>query len=248
MTASQQIIEHSVSSTAPLQARLFLAHGAGAGMTHEWMERFSQELLNQAKGLQFNLELIRFNFDYMQQRIEDQSKRPPDRAPKLLNCYYQMMAPFFGSDVPLFIAGKSMGGRMASLFANSAACIESSQSKTNVTALAQMQPEAIQALPIRGVVCLGFPFHAPKSDKLKSAHLQKIEKPILIVQGTRDTMGTLEEVKNYQAQQLLDPKLDFEWLEDGDHSFKPRVKSGLTQAAHISTASLCLLKFMTQHL
>ncbi|MFA0069966.1 alpha/beta family hydrolase, partial [Vibrio breoganii] len=57
------------------------AHGAGAGMDHEFMQSV-------AKGLAFKgIRVIRFNFPYMIKRAEDGKRRPPDRAPKLLEAY-----------------------------------------------------------------------------------------------------------------------------------------------------------------
>ena len=85
------------------------AHGAGAGMEHDFMAAVAKGLAH--KGIQ----VVRFNFPYMVKRAEDGKRRPPDRAPKLLKAYQAVIAKF--SDVPVVIGGKSMGGRMASLLA-----------------------------------------------------------------------------------------------------------------------------------
>ncbi|CDT85485.1 putative Alpha/beta hydrolase [Vibrio coralliirubri] len=82
------------------------AHGAGAGMDHEFMQSV-------AKGLAFKgIRVIRFNFPYMIKRAEDGKRRPSDRAPKLLEAYQEIIEQV-GAD-KLVIGGKSMGGRMAS--------------------------------------------------------------------------------------------------------------------------------------
>ncbi len=114
----------------------------------------------------------------------------------------------------LLIGGKSMGGRIASMVADQAG--------------------------VAGVVCLGYPFHPPgKPEKLRTEHLQDLQTPALIVQGQRDTFGTREEVDQYQ----LSPSIEFLWLEDGDHSFKPRKSSGFTLQQHLATAVEAIVEF-----
>jgi uncharacterized protein len=99
----------------------------------------------------------------------------------------------------LVIGGKSMGGRMASLVADEA--------------------------QVAGLVCLGYPFHPiGKPERLRTEHLEGIGTPTLIVQGERDTLGNREEVAGYE----LSKSIQIHWLADGDHSFKPRKRSGGT--------------------
>jgi len=85
----------------------------------------------------------------------------------------------------------------------------------------------------RGLVCLGYPFHpSGKPDVLRVAHLLELRTPTLIVQGTRDALGRRDEVKGYD----LSPSISLIWLEDGDHSFKPRVRSGRTERQNMDQA------------
>ena len=108
---------------------------------------------------------------------------------------------------PLVIGGKSMGGRIASMVADECS--------------------------VGGLVCLGYPFHPPgKPEKLRTEHLRDLQTPALIIQGTRDPFGKPEEVETYD----LSSRIRVEWLEDGDHSFKPRKKSGRTEAQNIGEA------------
>ncbi len=110
------------------------------------------------------------------------------------------------SDV-LVIGGKSMGGRVASLVADEA--------------------------EVSGLVCLGYPFHPiGKPDQLRIEHLQRILTPTLILQGERDRFGCRTEVEQYD----LDPNIQIEWLADGDHGFKPRKASGVTEQENWLTA------------
>ena len=187
------------------------AHGAGADKDSAFMQQVSAGLAQQG------IRVVRFNFPYMDKRLQDGKKRPPDRAPKLIDAYIDVIAQL---DCPVVIGGKSMGGRMASLLVND---------------------ERAQNLDIKGITCLGFPFHAPgKEPGERIDHLLAMPKPMLIVQGTRDAMGTQQEVAGYQ----LSSNIEFKWLEDGNHDLKPRVKSGLTHEQHIESAITAVAEFV----
>lgn len=143
--------------------------------------------------------VARFEFPYMRSRRETGKSKPPDREPVLREAWLQVIAELGGGE-KLVIGGKSMGGRMASLVADEAG--------------------------VRGLVCLGYPFHpVGKPERLRTAHLANLRTPTLIVQGTRDAFGTPEEVAGYE----LSPAIRIAWLEDGDHSWKPRASSGRTE-------------------
>ncbi len=190
-------------------ARTFVfAHGAGAGKDHEFMQ-------DVAKGLSDNgIRVVRFDFPYMAKRAIDGKRRPPDRAPKLLEAYAKVITEQQGKVV---IGGKSMGGRMASL--------------------------SFEHDQVLGAACLGFPFHPPKKlDKFKGDHLADIFKPTLILQGERDTFGSREEVSEYS----LSNKVSVEWINDGDHSFVPRKRSGFTYEQNIAFAVERLTVFINQ--
>ncbi|KLN62920.1 alpha/beta fold hydrolase [Vibrio sp. VPAP30] len=186
------------------------AHGAGAGMDHTFMEAVAKGLAE--KGIQ----VVRFNFPYMVKRAEDGKKRPPDRAPKLLEAYQTVIEEHCKTGA-VVIGGKSMGGRMASLLAG----------EDNVAAVA----------------CLGFPFHPPgKPENYKGAHLVKLEKPCLIVQGERDTFGKKEEFEQFEFSSAV----QVEFIPDGDHSFKPRKRSGYGEESNIALAVEHLAKFIRE--
>ena len=104
-----------------------------------------------------------------------------------------------------------MGGRIASLVAD----------------------ELFSESRILGCICLGYPFHPlGKPQTLRVEHLLKQEAPTLIVQGERDAMGSRGEVENYSLSQ----QLQFAWMPDGDHSFKPRKRSGHTEQQNLDLA------------
>ena len=85
---------------------------------------------------------------------------------------------------------------------------------------------------VRGLVCLGYPFPPGKPDATRTAHLEELRTPALIVQGERDTFGTRADVEGY----ALSKAIDVEFLTDGDHSLKPRKASGVTEAENLQQA------------
>ena len=183
---------------------IVLAHGAGAGMDSDFIQTFAAGLKEQG------FDCILFNFPYMEKRAQDGKRRPPDRTPKLLE-HFRSVIEAAGTDKPLIIGGKSMGGRIASMIA------------------------AEGVFPLAGLVLLGYPFHPPgKPEKLaqRTEHFTAIKTPTLLLQGERDTfggrelLGTLTLPKSFKTR----------WMPDGDHSFKPRKKSGHTLAENISAA------------
>lgn len=193
-------------------ARLVLAHGAGAGKDSEFMQDMAKALA--AEGI----EVLRFDFPYMQTMAETGKRRPPDRAPVLEEAYRKVIEGI-DTDLPLFIGGKSMGGRMAT--------------------------HVMGHTAVSGAVVLGYPFHPPgKPEKLRTEHLEVLNKPLLIVQGERDTFGKQPEVEGY----ALSDKVKVHFMPDGDHSLKPRKASGFTQAAHIVAAAAQIRLFIQEQL
>ncbi|MGI9897637.1 alpha/beta fold hydrolase [Vibrio natriegens] len=201
---SQWIVE------GPESGPLFIfAHGAGAGMEHDFMAAVAKGLVEQG------IRVVRFNFPYMMKRAEDGKKRPPDRAPKLIEAYEEVITHF--ASTPVVIGGKSMGGRMSSLLAENTL--------------------------VAGIACLGFPFHPPgKPENYKGEHLATLEKPTLILQGERDTFGKREEFENF----TLSDQVSVTFVPDGDHSFKPRKRSGYTEEGNIALAVEHLARFINE--
>jgi predicted alpha/beta-hydrolase family hydrolase len=160
------------------------------------------------------LRVARFEFPYMRARRTEGRQRPPDREPVLLDTWRAVVAELGGAGA-LVIGGKSMGGRMASMIADEVGA--------------------------RGLVCLGYPFHPPgKPERTRTAHLEHLRTPALVVQGTRDAFGTPEDVAGY----TLSPAIRIVWLEDGDHSFKPRAASGRTEKQSLQEAVTAVAGFV----
>ena len=202
-----------INNVEHAKAQVIFAHGAGADMHHDFMEKITKGLNNEG------INVLRFNFPYMDKRIELGKRYPPDRMPKLIDCYQAVIDDYSdchssensdAQSLPLFIGGKSMGSRVAATLVGN--------DKNN---------------KISGVFCLGYPFHpAKKPEKLRLEPLQETLKPVLIVQGERDSLGSALEVNDYNLSELCQCLI----LTDGDHSLKPRVKSGFSHQDHIDSA------------
>ena len=183
---------------------ILLAHGAGAPMDSASMTAATKALV------EAGFRVARFEFAYMAGRRGPDGRKPPPRADKVMPEYAQAITDLKAKG-PLIIGGRSMGGRVASMVAD----------------------EEFTKGRIRGVLCLGYPFHPPgRPEQLRTAHLEDIECPVLIVQGTRDEFGMPDEVSTYP----LSKQVRVLWLEDGDHDLRPRKAiSGFTLAQHLTT-------------
>jgi uncharacterized protein len=170
-------------------AALILGHGAGAGQQSTFMVDFARALSN------LGLDIVTFNFPYTEQR-----RRIPDRAPVLEACYRAVIetarTKIATAGQALFIGGKSMGGRIA-------------------TQVAASDP----TLPLAGLVLLGYPLHPPgRPAQRRDKHLPAIGRPILFIQGERDTFGTPSQLQ--PIVDSLQPSPALHVVAGGDHSFK----------------------------
>ncbi len=133
-----------------------------------------------------------FDFPYM-----TAGRGAPDRAPVLETAWRAAIdaARIEVGSLPLFIGGKSMGGRIASHVA--------SQGGSGNLA---------------GLVFFGYPLHPPgKPDQRRDVHLPAIKEPMLFIQGSRDPFGTGDEIRALLAS-LQHATLHE--IAGGDHSFK----------------------------
>jgi predicted alpha/beta-hydrolase family hydrolase len=179
-----------------------LGHGAGANQLSGFMRMFARGLAERG------LDVITFNFVYM-----EQGRSVPDQKSKLESCFRAVIETISKHrklrNNRLVVGGKSMGGRIAS----------------QVVAAREDEP---LALDVSGLVFLGYPLHPPGNPaKLRVEHLEQIQKPMLFVQGTRDALGTPEEIQPF-VKDLRPPAKIFA-IEGGDHSFKAPKKFGLPQ-------------------
>ena len=169
---------------------LILAHGAGQDMDSAFMQAVSNSLTAPGRAV------LRFNFHYMEVARETGRRRPPDRAPRLEQCWREVAehAQRLLNPARLLLGGKSMGGRMASrIVADGYSC--------------------------DGLLFLGYPLHPPgKPDKLRSEHLTSITCPMLFIQGSRDSLCRLELLR--PVLKRLSSPTSLHVIDGGDHSLK----------------------------
>jgi len=169
-------------------ATVVVAHGAGAGMEHPFLRGFTDALNS------LGVATLRFNFPY-----REAGRKFPDRPPTAMAAWRAAMAAAAGKAAengdtgPVWAAGKSFGGRMASM-------------------------AVADGMEAAGLVYLGYPLHPPgKPEKVRDEHLYGITSPMLFLQGSRDTFATpgiLEDVVR-----RIGPSAVLQWVEGGDHSF-----------------------------
>jgi uncharacterized protein len=193
---------------------LLLGHGAGADQTSAFIVSFAEGLA--ARGI----DAITFNFLYT-----EQGRRAPDAAGKLETCYRTAIETARGLRKlranRLLIGGKSMGGRIAS------------------------QVAAAGVDDLAGLVFLGYPLHAPgKADQPRTAHLPRIQAPMLFVQGTRDPFGTPAELRPVIKELKL--RAAIYDVAGGDHSFTVLKSSPVSQEDVYAAAQDAIVAWITK--
>lgn len=142
---------------------------------------------------------LRYEFPYMAA-----GRRRPDRARVLEQTVRRAVAWAAAThpDLPLFAGGRSMGGRMTT------------------------RAEADEPLvAVRGIVLFAFPLHPPKKPGTeRAAHLERVRKPMLFLQGTRDELARLELMR--PVVERLGEAARLHLVDGADHSFHVLVRSG----------------------
>jgi uncharacterized protein len=188
-------------------ATFVMAPGAGAGQHSPFMTRYSAGLAE--RGVQ----VVTFDFPYM-----ERGRKIPDPQPVLESSFRdvleQLVPPPDAAPLPLFIGGKSMGGRMAS---HVAASLD-----------AASLPRPAWQDRLCGLVLLGYPLHPPaRPQQVRVDHLPRITHPMLFVQGERDAFGTPNELRLFID--VLPAPCTLHAVEHGDHSFEVLKRSGIAQ-------------------
>jgi predicted alpha/beta-hydrolase family hydrolase len=167
---------------------LVVAHGAGAGMDHPFMAGFTRAMNEEG------VATLRFNFPYA-----EASRRSPDRAPVAIAAWraaFEEASARAGEGEPVWVGGKSFGGRMASM-------------------------AVADAMPAAGLVFLGYPLHPPgKPDRVRDEHLYGIELPMIFVEGSADPFARPEVLGPVLAR--LGSRATLLPVEGGGHSFEVR--------------------------
>ena len=185
---SAEIGKVSAEFITPDKAKciMCLAHGAGAGMNHPFMVTLSRSLAETGIGT------LRFNFPFTQ----NNKGRPdvPAVAQKTIEAAIAK-ARRISPNLPLFIAGKSFGGRMSSQYLST-------------------HPET----SAKGMIFYGFPLHAPgKPSTIRADHLKNIKVPMLFLQGSKDALASWDLIETVCASLR---KATLVRVEGSDHSFK----------------------------
>ncbi|MEQ6898905.1 alpha/beta family hydrolase [Microbacterium sp. KR10-403] len=169
--------------TGPAWATILLTHGAGTRFDHPFLIGFAEAVA--AAGVR----CIRFNLPYAQA-----GRRVPG-SPAQAIAAWEAVRDAAPADAPVFAAGRSYGGRMASMAA------------------------AQGRLDVAGLIYLGYPLHPPgKPEKLRAEHLPDITVPQLFVSGTRDPFVDPHE----QLEQAVAscPRAELHWIVDGGHGYE----------------------------
>jgi uncharacterized protein len=188
LEVSPAIGKVSAKYMAPDKAKCIftLAHGAGTGMDHSFMETLAEALSKEG------IATLRFNFPFM----ENKKGRPDSPAVAHLTIEAAIRkAHELNPKLPLFVSGKSFGGRMSSQYL--AAHPDSS---------------------VKGIVFYGFPLHpSGKPSTERADHLKELKIPMLFLQGSKDTLATWELIEKVSKSLR---KATLVKLEGADHSFK----------------------------
>jgi predicted alpha/beta-hydrolase family hydrolase len=193
-----------------------LAHGAGAGMRHAFMEALAGELA------QVGVATLRYQFPYMEAR----AGRPDSPAVATAAVAAAVRAAVrvareAAPELRLLAGGKSFGGRMTS------------------TAAAEGLLDGV-----RGLVFFGFPLHPPKRPGTKRAeHLEKVKQPMLFLQGTRDELADLSLLRPICKK--LGSLATLHVMDGADHSFHVLKKSGTTDAGVLRELAETTAKWAT---
>lgn len=193
------------------------------------------------------IEVWRVNFAYMQKSISGK-KAPPPAVFKLqheLADFIQLVP----DDLPLFIGGKSMGGRVATLFAADVAsdviCDVTGEGAAQAATEAAAFTAKLQTR-IKGICCFGYPFCPPAKKALgiaaRTEHFKALKLPVLIIQGERDEFGGKALESDLQSANWS--QLTLNWLPYGDHDLKTLKRHGVSQQELITLAATASRDFI----
>ena len=169
-------------------ATIVVAHGAGAGMDHPFLVGFARACLDEG------IATMRFNFHYL-----ESGRRSPDAEGILRDAWRAAFeAASARSKVePVWVSGKSLGGRIASMCA----------------ADGEIDPA--------GLVFLGYPLHPPgKPERVRDEHLYRLGIPMLFLQGTSDPFASPDLLQ--RVVEKLGHRATLVPFEGGGHSFEVR--------------------------
>ena len=188
-----------------VRGTVIVAHGAGAGMQHPFLVGFSDALRDAG------FATLRFDFPY-----RAQGRRMPGPAAHAIATWNAVVEVARGrsAEQRIWAAGKSYGGRMASM-------------------------AVADGLAVDGLIYLGYPLHAPgKPEKPRADHLPVIQAPQLFVEGTADPF--IQPIGQFEEAVSACQDARVAWVDGGGHSFEVRGQRRSSQEVGASIASLVL--------
>jgi predicted alpha/beta-hydrolase family hydrolase len=215
-----------------------LAHGAGTRADHPSLARLGAALA------EAGFAVCRFNFPYA-----EAGRKPPDRAPTLLAVWEAVWTWFSRraevKGLPRIAAGRSMGGRMASLAASTLDAAGEPRTgtaagdppgKPSASAGKPSAPAHVSRIDPDGLVFFAYPlYRAGRPERPRAAHLPGIEVPLLFVSGTRDAMAKPEHLDPVLSK--LGNRATICWIAEADHGFKAPKRTGRTEAGIAAEAA-----------
>lgn len=180
-------------------ATVVIAHGAGTGKDHPFLTGFASGLHERG------FSTLRFNFPYV-----EQGRRMPGPAAHAIATWNAVVAFARSADpeAAIWAAGKSYGGRMASM-------------------------AVTEGMTVDGLVYLGYPLHAPgKPEKPRAEHLPAIAVPQLFIEGTNDPF--IQPVSQFDEVVATCQDARVVWIEGGGHTFE--IKGHRREASEIGSS------------
>lgn len=190
----------------PAGPAVLLAPGAGAGQDHAFPAGLRKRFAAAGHPA--------MTFDYP---YREAGRRAPDRFEVLARCHRAAAARLRRYDRRIVLAGKSMGGRIAS----------------------HLAAEGEQAV---GLVVFGYPLVPPGSREPRATdHLAASEIPMLFLTGSRDRLAPPDLI-----ERVVSPLrwATLEVIEDADHSFRVPKRLGISEEEMLDRLAETTLRWM----
>ncbi len=179
---------------------LLLAHGAGTNQDHRVIVGLRDRLA--AAGLL----VLTFNYPYT-----ERGSKSPDRAERLVECHRSAADALRARVDSLFLAGRSMGGRMATYL-------------------------VAEGYPAAGVILYAYPLHPPgKPESLRVSHFPQVAVPLLFFQGTRDSLSRMDLFETHIASL---PNATIDIMDGATHSLTGGGWSEASMFEHLTSRSV----------
>lgn len=180
-----------------------IAHGAGTQLDHPFLIGFACALRDDG------FSTVRFNFPY-----SEAGRRMPGPAAHAILTWRAVVERIRADapGAPVFVCGKSYGGRMASM-------------------------AVAEGLDVDALVYLGYPLHPPgKPEKPRVEHLPAVSPPQLFVEGTKDPF--VQPLSQLEAAVASCQDARIAWFEGGGHSFEVKGRTRPADEVGASVASV----------